>query len=471
MALNEDKKEMLREEHTRKINEEKIQLIRAKIEDKNRYGNLLRYMNKQRREQEEEQQMNQRKEQAALKEFQHEQENKLAFEVDNIKRNEIRQLKLRQQLRENTPELRELERKLKGAYVNKELAAQIAQKEIEKINEKIEEKRTHEILQMAKIKEEELKRILAEEDIIKKAQYKQELQEQIILREKSKRYLYEEFLREKKRIDDIIQRIHDEDERDIQEKMCKMKRTREEMWAFEMAQQKWKQRKKEEIEEENRKIQEFLQQKGADVMARMEEKKKREEAKAKLQEDIARKIHEQRAKQKEREDILQELVIEEQNEAQELRWQAEIEKRVRQRLELRQTLDQQVKEKEEKLREESARDAKFKEEILAKLAEDHKLEQMSEQKRRMKMLQLRRDVEDTMNERRQRRAEELELINKIREQEQKELEDRRKIIEEERLAMLKEHVNNVIGYLPKGLLRPDDLPLLGSDLTEAKSVN
>lgn len=57
---------------------------------------------------------------------------------------------------------------------------------------------------------------------MKKAQYKKELQEQMILGAQSKRYLYEEFLREKKMIDDIIQRIHDEDEREMQERMCKV---------------------------------------------------------------------------------------------------------------------------------------------------------------------------------------------------------------------------------------------------------
>lgn len=41
----------------------------------------------------------------------------------------------RQQLRENSHELRDLERKLKMAYTNKELAAQIAQKEADKVNE------------------------------------------------------------------------------------------------------------------------------------------------------------------------------------------------------------------------------------------------------------------------------------------------------------------------------------------------
>lgn len=43
----------------------------------------------------------------------------------------------RQLLRENSHELRDLERKLKAAYVNKELAAQIAQKELEKANRKV----------------------------------------------------------------------------------------------------------------------------------------------------------------------------------------------------------------------------------------------------------------------------------------------------------------------------------------------
>lgn len=46
-------------------------------------------------------------------------------------------INIRQQLRENSQELRDLERKLKAAYVNKELAAQIAQKQAEKINEKV----------------------------------------------------------------------------------------------------------------------------------------------------------------------------------------------------------------------------------------------------------------------------------------------------------------------------------------------
>lgn len=43
----------------------------------------------------------------------------------------------RQLLRQNCPELRQLEAQLKTAYVTKELAAQIAEKEAQKINEKV----------------------------------------------------------------------------------------------------------------------------------------------------------------------------------------------------------------------------------------------------------------------------------------------------------------------------------------------
>lgn len=89
----------------------------------------------------------------------------------------------------------------------------------------------------------------------------------MILREKSIRCKYEEFLREKKMLDDIIQRIHEEDERALEEKMCKMQKTREEMMAFKAAQEIWKKRERDALEEENRKIQEYLQSKAGTMRA------------------------------------------------------------------------------------------------------------------------------------------------------------------------------------------------------------
>lgn len=65
------------------------------MEEKNRFGNLVRFMNKQRREFEDEQRMETQNEQAALKEYRRDQETSLARELDEIKRDEIRQLKYR----------------------------------------------------------------------------------------------------------------------------------------------------------------------------------------------------------------------------------------------------------------------------------------------------------------------------------------------------------------------------------------
>lgn len=62
--------------------------------------------------------------------------------------------------------------------------------------------------------------------------------------------------------------------------------------------------------------------------------------------------------------------------------------------------------------------------LIAKLAEDERLEQLSTQKRRLKMLQLRKDVEEMMKDRRRRRAEEMQELMKLMEQEQKEQAER-----------------------------------------------
>lgn len=58
-------------------------------------------------------------------------EQKLAEELETLRLDQIRDEKMRQQIRENSYELRELEEKLKAAYMNKERAAQIAEKKAE----------------------------------------------------------------------------------------------------------------------------------------------------------------------------------------------------------------------------------------------------------------------------------------------------------------------------------------------------
>ncbi|KAH1028580.1 hypothetical protein HUJ05_001922 [Dendroctonus ponderosae] len=93
---------------------------------------------------------------------------------------------------------------------------------------------------------------------------------------------------------------------------------------------------------------------------RFEEHKRKEEVKAKIQEDLAKQIYAQTIRKKEREDILQELMVEEQKEALERRHREEIEKQIRQRIEVRESLTEQLKEKEDRCRQEAIEDGKYK---------------------------------------------------------------------------------------------------------------
>jgi hypothetical protein len=293
MALNKDGKVKLAEEMQKRKYDEQIELNKLHLVEKNRFRNLERCMHYQRRERETADRLLQAREREAFSEKRVERTEALARELDKIKRNELKELKLRQSLRENCHELRELESKLRTAYVAKELATQLAEKNAKKLEDKLKQQEEYQKLQEAIVTLDEMNRIAGEEEIRKKAQYRQELQDQMIINEKRKRYVYDEFLREKKMIDDIVQRIHAEDEREREEKMCKMQKTKEEMDAFKKAQQIWRNNEKDEIDKENQRIQEFITNKAIEMQSREQKKSELEAVKAKLTENIAKQLYEE----------------------------------------------------------------------------------------------------------------------------------------------------------------------------------
>lgn len=70
--------------------------------------------------------------QRAQHEQQMEQEERIAREMQEMKLSELRVEKMKQQIRQNSLELRELEAQLKAGYMNRERAAQIAEKQAAK---------------------------------------------------------------------------------------------------------------------------------------------------------------------------------------------------------------------------------------------------------------------------------------------------------------------------------------------------
>uniref|UniRef100_A0A8D0HQV2 Meiosis-specific nuclear structural protein 1 n=1 Tax=Sphenodon punctatus TaxID=8508 RepID=A0A8D0HQV2_SPHPU len=218
--------------------------------------------------------------------------------------------------------------------------------------------------------------------------------------------------------------------REKQLKLEKMRATQRYIEDFKREQAIWRRRKREEMEEENRKIMEFANMQKRREKDRMAKVQSSEEKKHKLQDTV--------------------LTYE------------EIEKKIRQRLELRQTYEEQLALKKVVLQAMKEEEETFRQAMLAKFAEDDRIEQMNAQKRRMKQLEHRKAVEKLIEERRKQF-----LADKERELEDRELEKRREgnihaIVEEERQKLLKEHATKLLGYLPRVSKLEDKMELCGT---------
>merc|ERR1712168_183181 len=170
----------------------------------------------------------------------------------------------------------------------------------------------------------------------------------------------------------------------------------------------------------------------------------------------------QKQEQDDYENMIQALAMSEQKE------QDLAEKMIRMRLELQKTHFQQLQQKQERLAAEQAEEDSMREQMMAKFACDDRIELMNAQKRRMKQLQHKREVEQLLADRRARLANEREQREAEAAREKQDAEDMARLIEEERQKMIEKHAKDLLGYLPKGVIRNyDDLETLGDKYKEA----
>uniref|UniRef100_A0AAV2LP35 Meiosis-specific nuclear structural protein 1 n=1 Tax=Knipowitschia caucasica TaxID=637954 RepID=A0AAV2LP35_KNICA len=161
------------------------------------------------------------------RQMQIEQEERIAKELSRINCEKQREEKIRQHIKENSTELRELESKLRFAYMNKERAAQIAEQEALKFDSMRSEADFARKMQMeeelASLEEKKLQQRRHEEAI----RYQQELDDQLMERQNKKQEAYDEFLKEKLMVDEIIRKIYEEDQMERRLKLEKVKATKE----------------------------------------------------------------------------------------------------------------------------------------------------------------------------------------------------------------------------------------------------
>uniref|UniRef100_A0A8C6B5W8 Meiosis-specific nuclear structural protein 1 n=1 Tax=Monodon monoceros TaxID=40151 RepID=A0A8C6B5W8_MONMO len=256
--------------------------------------------------------------------------------------------------------------------------------------------------------------------------------------------------------------------RERQQKLEKMNTIRRYIEDFKKEQALWRKKKHEEMEEENRKIIEFAkmqQQREEDRMAKVQES---EEKRLQLQNMLTQRLEEMLRQREDLEQVQQELYQEEQAEIHRKKLKEEAEEKSRKQKELKQNFMEQMALKELVLQAAKEEEEIFRKAMLAKFAEDDRIELMNAQKQRMKQLEHKRAVEKLIEERRNQF-----LAEKQRELEEWQLQQRRQgcineIIEEERLKLLKEHATKLLGYLPKGVFKKeDDIDMLGEEFRKA----
>ncbi|XP_040181176.1 meiosis-specific nuclear structural protein 1-like [Rana temporaria] len=391
-----------------------------------------------------------------LKELQLEQEERMATELARIKQEKLKDEKLRQQIRENSLELRELEQKLKSAYLTRERAAQVAEKEVVKY-EKI--KRESEIAR--KMKEEHER--ASEEELAKetrryheKLHYQKELETQLEEKEIKRQEAYQEFLREKILVDEIVRKIYEEDQTERQLKLEKTTATKRYIEEFKEQQKTWRKLEKEKMEAENLRIRSFANMQQRREEDRMVQIREREEKKKAIQDSLVEHIHREQQQRDELDQMREELYLEEQAEQARQREIEELEKKIRQRLELQRTFEEQMAFKQIVQQAAKEEEEAFRQAMLAKFAEDDRIEQMNAQKRRMKQLEHKRAVEKLLEDRHQQFIADKERELLEREEEEKREAFRRAIIEEERQKLLKQHATQLLGYLPKVIFKGEE---------------
>merc|ERR1712216_534983 len=105
---------------------------------------------------------------------------------------------------------------------------------------------------------------------------------------------------------------------------------------------------------------------------------------------------------------------------------------------------------------------RFREQLMAKFAEDDRIEQLNEHKRRMKIQTHKREVERLVKEK--HAMYELDRQQEFEENAKGQVEEARRhtIVELERQRLLREHAGDLRDFFPKGVLEHEsDVALLG----------
>merc|ERR1711959_640155 len=380
-----------------------------------------------------------------------EQEERIAAELHRRKIEEFRDEKFVQKIRESSEELRELEEKLKAAYMTKERKAQICEKAV------ISQIRNEEEVKLDMMMEEDRRRGVhmdAKEQYMRKQaalEAQGQLEEQILEHDHQKELAYQAYLEEKAKVDALVTKIQEEDRAEMDATCRKKAETQGWIANYLEDRREWKKQEQQQVRAEEEAIIDYAAKKRAEQGAWEAKKQAEQDFKDRMCAEIAAEIQRKEKEREELEDIRETLALEEEEERLRRKEEGERMKSEIDKAMMMEAYNQAQAVKAERLAREAVEDEEFRQAMLAKFAEEDRLEQLSAQRRRMKQLEHKREVERLLQERRE--AYEHQRLAEAQEREVEERAERfrQEIIERERQRLLAEHLPN-LETLPKGVL-------------------
>merc|ERR1711860_161659 len=177
----------------------------------------------------------------------------------------------------------------------------------------------------------------------------------------------------------------------------------EEIQEFIDCQKKFAVFERERMAKENEEIKRFLARKDAWVDEQNKVQAERRVLKNESVQKLGEELEARRVADREREELLHELNERRQLERDRMEEHRDIEREIRRRLNFKQANDIAREYRDKQLAKIKAEDEMWKRRIMDEAEKAAKLDQMSDQKRRMKMIELRRDADKLLEERKRKR--------------------------------------------------------------------
>lgn len=304
--------------------------------------------------------------------------------------------------------------------------------------------------------------IKAQQLLEEKKEFRKCLQDQMTETYNRKRVRYEDFLKEKLWIDEITQRLQDEQVVEVERKMQRIEEASQAIDEYRKYREHSLAEQKKRTEEENQRIHLYLQSKEAKEKQEEELRRVQLQQKSELADKLTRHLDAIECEARKREELLVELNIKEMAQREEKRLRMKFEDQLRRRVQVRMELEKQREFQWMRQQQEKEEDRMFKEEQLRLMAEKDRLELLSNEMKRRKQVEHRKSVEELLELRRMQRIQDMTRDKEAHNAELLEAKRIREMIEEERIKILQEHAQELIGFLPAGILKPGDgqqLPL------------